>query len=147
MDSKLLHQMARFCAYQERCTQDLHRKMQELDIPTDEYPTYIDWLIENNYFNEKRFAEIFARSKFNQKQWGRNKIRFELKKRQISLEKINSGLEEIDNEEYLQTLEKLIQQTLQKNNKLDPWQKNQKTVNYLINRGFEIDLIVSLIKK
>lgn len=142
MDSKLLHQMARFCAYQERCTQDLHRKMQELDIPTDEYPTYIDWLIENNYFNEKRFAEIFARSKFNQKQWGRNKIKFELKKRQIAADLIQVGLKEIDEEEYDKCLQKQIEIAKKKYLKGEVWQQKQKILHYLQSKGFELDLIL-----
>jgi regulatory protein len=142
MDSKLLHQMARFCAYQERCTQDLHRKMQELDIPTDEYPTYIDWLIENNYFNEKRFAEIFARSKFNQKQWGRNKIKFELKKKQIAADLIQVGLKEIDEEEYDKCLQKQIEIAKKKYLKGEVWQQKQKILHYLQSKGFELDLIL-----
>jgi len=142
MDSKLLHQMARFCAYQERCTQDLHRKMQELDIPTHEYPTYIDWLIENNYFNEKRFAEIFARSKFNQKQWGRNKIKFELKKRQIAADLIQVGLKEIDEEEYDKCLQKQIEIAKKKYLKGEVWQQKQKILHYLQSKGFELDLIL-----
>jgi regulatory protein len=146
MDSAKLNSLARFCAYQERCIQELKLKMQKLEIEPEDFQTYILWLEDNNYLNETRFAQIFARSKFNQKQWGRNKIRFELKKRQISAEKIKKGLEEIQDEDYLQTLEKLVQQTLIKNSKLDPWQKNQKTVNYLMGRGFEMDLIVSLMK-
>ena len=146
MDSAKLNSLARFCAYQERCIQEIKLKMQKLEIEPEDFQTYILWLEDNNYLNETRFAQIFARSKFNQKQWGRNKIRFELKKRQISAEKIKKGLEEIEDDNYLQTLEKLIKQTLKKNSKLDPWQKNQKTVNYLMGRGFEMDLIVSLMK-
>ncbi len=146
MDSTLLHQLARFCAYQERCTQDLHRKMQDLGIPNTDYEAYIDWLTAENYFNEKRFAEIYARSKFNQKQWGRNKIRFELKKRNLSAELIQCGLAEIEEQDYLKVLKNLIEKTLQKNRSLNNWEKNQKTVNYLTSRGFELELIVSLIK-
>jgi len=146
MDSAKLNSLARFCAYQERCVQELKQKMQKLEIQPEDFQTYNIWLEDNNYLNETRFAQIFALSKFNQKQWGRNKIRFELKKRQISAEKIKIGLEEIEDDNYLQTLEKLIKQTLKKNSKLDPWQKNQKTVNYLMGRGFEMDLIVSLMK-
>ncbi|MEY4384038.1 MAG: hypothetical protein RI995_1580, partial [Bacteroidota bacterium] len=114
----------------------------ELDIPTDEYPTYIDWLIENNYFNEKRFAEIFARSKFNQKQWGRNKIKFELKKKQIAADLIQVGLKEIDEEEYDKCLQKQIEIAKKKYLKGEVWQQKQKILHYLQSKGFELDLIL-----
>lgn len=145
MDSKLLHQLARFCAYQERCLQDLHRKMQDLGIPSAEYEPYLEWLKAENYFNEKRFAEIYARSKFNQKQWGRNKIRFELKKRNLSAELIQYGLSEIDADDYDKCLQKQVTLAKKKYTKGEIWQQKQKILHYLQSKGFELDLILMYI--
>ncbi len=145
MDSTLLHQLARFCAYQERCTQDLHRKMQDLGIPAADYEKYLEWLKAENYFNEKRFAEIYARSKFNQKQWGRNKIRFELKKRNLSAELIQAGLAEIDSDDYDKCLQKQVDLAKKKYTKGEIWQQKQKTLYYLQSKGFELDLILMYI--
>lgn len=142
MDASLLHALARYCAYQERCTQELKQKMKDLGIPESEFSEYLDWLAENNYFNEMRFAEIFARSKFNQKQWGRNKIRFELKKRNISAELIQKGLQEIDEEDYLACLQKQVATAKKKYQKGEDWQKKQKSLHYLQSKGFELDLIL-----
>lgn len=145
MESTLLNQLARYCAYQERCGQELHRKMLDLGIQSSEHLSYFEWLKENNYFNERRFAEIFARSKFNQKQWGKNKIRFELKKRNISAELIQIGLQEIEEDDYLKCLEKQVEAAKKKYNKGEDWQRKQKTLHYLQSKGFELDLILMYI--
>ena len=83
MDSKVLNQLARYCAYQERCISEIKQKMKDLLVDESDYANYLTWLSENNYLNEARFVELYVRSKFNQKHWGRNKIMFELKKRGI----------------------------------------------------------------
>jgi len=41
-------------------------------------------LVEEDYLNEERFAVQFAGGHFRLKQWGRVKIRYELKQRQLS---------------------------------------------------------------
>lgn len=67
MDSKVLNQLARYCAYQERCISEIKQKMKDLLVAETDQALYLSWLSENNYLNEARFVEIFVRSKFNQK--------------------------------------------------------------------------------
>jgi len=53
-------------------------------------------LIEENYLNEERFAILFAGGKFRIKQWGRIKIKYELKQKQVSDYCIKKALAAID---------------------------------------------------
>ncbi|MHA8051471.1 regulatory protein RecX [Aquirufa sp. ROCK-SH2] len=146
MNSEFLNILARYCAYQERCVQELNQKMKSLGIEDHQYVNYLVWLEENNYLNEERFAEIYARSKFNQKKWGRNKIRFELKQRKIQPIFIQKALEQIDDEAYLSTLKEVINQKSKKLTSKDPWINQQKCYQFALSKGFESDLIGEVLK-
>ena len=63
MNSEILQKLARYCAYQERCVQELEQKMKTFEVLPSEFAVYLAWLSENNYLNEARFVEIFVRSK------------------------------------------------------------------------------------
>ena len=100
--------LARYCAYQERCVQELQTKMADLGLMPSDFAAYLQWLKENNYLHEGRFAEIYVRSKFNQKHWGRQKINFELRKRGISESLVLSAWESINEKAYTEQLDQLI---------------------------------------
>ena len=67
-------------------------------------------LIEEGYLNEERFAIAFAGGKFRIKHWGRIRIRYYLKKKQVSEYCIKKALKQIDEEEYHNTIKKLIEE-------------------------------------
>ena len=95
--------MEHYCAYQERCHQEVEKKLNSLGVIQIAQEEIIGHLIQNNYLNETRFAKSFARGKFRAKKWGKNRILRELKMRNISEYNIKKGLEEIPEEEYLAT--------------------------------------------
>lgn len=146
VDSKILHTLARYCAYQERCVHELHKKMFDLGLLSDDFTEYITWLAENNYLNEGRFAEIYVRSKFNQKHWGRQKINFELRKRGITEAFIKSAWEAIHETAYTEQLDLLIRKK-KASLKSGTWaQQYQKCVLFAQSKGFEINLIHQHVK-
>lgn len=134
--------LAKYCAYQDRCHQEVERKLSEFNLISEARDEIIIYLIQNKFLNEERFAKSFARGKFNQKKWGRNKIIFELKKRKISQNLISVALQEIDLEDYTTALQKLA--TKKKNSlksEKDSFKKQQKIKNYLLQKGYEYNLI------
>src|SRR5437016_5568769 len=96
------------CAYQERCQQEMRDKLYEWGLFSDAVESIIANLISDNYLNEERFAKAYAGGKFRIKKWGRIKIKIELKKRKISDYCIRKAMEEIEEVEYIKTLNALI---------------------------------------
>ena len=92
-----------YCAYQERCHQEVANKLYELKMSLDEANAVIVHLIEHNFLNEERFACSFARGKHRIKHWGKIRIVNELKFKQISTYNINKALLEFTADEYLET--------------------------------------------
>jgi len=146
MDSKVLNQLARYCAYQERCTSEIKQKMKDLLVAETDQALYLSWLSENNYLNEARFVEIFVRSKFNQKNWGRNKIMFELKKRGIPESMLINAWEDLDETEYIEKLKKIILKKKVEIKTGTNQQKYQKCYAFALSKGYESSLIVAHLK-
>ena len=68
---KALQKLQRYCAYQDRCHQEVRAKLLSLGVYGDEMEEIIVSLIEDKFLDEERFARSFARGKFRLKQWGR----------------------------------------------------------------------------
>lgn len=132
---------AKYCAYQERSQQQVRDKLYEYGLYSDEVEEIIAWLITENFINEERFASSYARGKFNLKHWGKVKIRIGLKQHQISDYCINKALKEINTEDYLLTLNQLIEKKQAQLGSINPFEKKQKIARYLIGKGFESELV------
>lgn len=131
-----------YCAYQERCHQEVKEKLYSFGLYKNKVEEYIIQLIEENYVNEQRFAEQFAGGRFRIKQWGKNKIVYELRQKKISEYCIKKALESIQEADYLKTLQQLFQKkwnSITKNT--STLLRKQKIISYLLQRGFEYELI------
>ena len=129
-----------YCAYQERTHQEIRDKLYKLGLYRDEVEEVLTELISENYVNEERFASTFASGKFRLKRWGRNKIIYELKHRNISPYCIDKALKEISDEEYEKVVVQLIDNKLNIVSGEEYIVKN-KIARYLINKGFEAELV------
>lgn len=146
MNSEILQKLARYCAYQERCVQELEQKMKNLEVLPSEFTEYLTWLSENNYLNEARFVEIFVRSKFNQKSWGRTKINYELRKRGISASLLASAWDGIDDADYIEKARTLLQKKKEEIKTGTSPQRYQKCYNFGLSKGYESALVRELLK-
>lgn len=146
MGAKLSVQQAlvkaqKYCAYQERCHQEVRSKLYDWGLYTDDVDNVMVMLIQDDFLNEERFAASFVRGKFRIKKWGRVKILVELGKRNISEYCKKKGLDEIDEEEYLATIKEVLRRRASHEKELVPYLRNQKLAAYLYTRGFESDLV------
>jgi regulatory protein len=133
-----------FCAYQERCDFEVRKKLRSWNMHYEDIDILISDLISNNFMNEQRYAEAYVSGKFRIKKWGRVKIIRELKMRKISEYSIKKGLEQIDEEEYLQTLKDLAEN--KKVTGKTQWEKMAKLKRFLSSKGYETELIHEVIQ-
>ena len=141
-----LKKLQRYCAYQDRCHQEVRTKLLNLGIYGDELEEIIVELISDNFLNEERFARSFARGKFRIKNWGRNRITQELKKKRISEYCIKKAMEEIEEDEYLEKLQMVLFKKSEQLSEPDPWKKRTKLAQHAIRKGFESQLVFELVK-
>jgi len=145
--SQALEKAQKTCAYQERCQQEMRLKIRLWGINEDETEQIIVELIIHGFINEERFAHSFVRGKFNIKKWGRNKIVYALRQKQISETCIKTALNEIDGDRYYKTLVKLIAKKTPQVKASKSYIKKQKIIKYFISRGYEYDIILDALKE
>jgi regulatory protein len=142
-----LQKIKHFCAYQERCHSEVKERLYHYGLNTKETDNLISTLIEENYLDEERFAVQFAGGKFRIKHWGRSKIRYELKKRQISDYCIKKGIQSIDETEYEATLRRFLEKEIQ-TRRISKEQRIQieKIKQSFILKGYEPELIKTILQ-
>jgi regulatory protein len=137
-----LQKARHFCAYQERCHKEVKEKLYSLGISKRDSEEIMAELVQDNYLNEERFAIQFAGGKFRIKNWGKVKIKYELKQKNISEYCIKKALSEIDEEDYLKTFQKLASDKKKSlKSEKNIFIKKRKLQDFLIAKGFEKDLI------
>ena len=144
---QVLDKMAKFCAYQERCVKDVKDKLRTFDISQEAKDKILEYLMENRFVNDERFAKSFVRGKINQSGWGVNKIRFHLIQKGIDKELIDEVLGQTDEEFYRQRLVDVLK-TKAKTVKADSdFEKKRKLAAYAMQKGFEAALVWEVFKE
>lgn len=143
-----LQKARQYCGYQERCHSEVKEKLYSFGLWKKDVEEAISSLIEENYLNEERFAIQFAGGRFRMKKWGRVKIRYELKQKQVGEYCIKKALGEIAEEDYMGTLAKLGAEKWEtlKEERSIPLRK-RKLQDYLLQKGYESGLIAEMIKE
>ena len=143
---QVLDKMAKYCAYQERCVKDVKDKLKTFDIPQEEKTKILDYLLDNRFVNDERFAKIFVQSKSNQNDWGTNKIRYHLIQKGIAKDIIDEVLGQTDEEVYRQRLIEILKTKAKTVKAANDFEKKRKMAAYAMQKGFEGALVWEVIK-
>lgn len=143
---QVLDKMAKYCAYQERCVKEVRDKLKTFDIAEEDKTKILDYLLDNRFANDERYAKAFVRGKVNQSGWGINKIRFHLIQKGIDKDIIDEALVQTDEEVYRQRLIEILK-TKAKTVKADSdFEKKRKLAAYAMQKGFEGSLVWETLK-
>ncbi|HEX9151337.1 MAG TPA: regulatory protein RecX [Flavobacterium sp.] len=142
-----LHKIEHFCAYQERCHEEVVQKLRTMKMDSEEIDTIMVHLINDNFLNEERFACSFARGKHRIKHWGKIRIVNELKSKKITQTLINIALKEISSEEYATTFDTLAERHWEAIRETNLLKKRKKFCDYMLRRGFESNLVFEKVKE
>ena len=129
--------MAVLCSKVEKCSPEVKKRLMELGVEKYDAEAIIDRLKDEKFIDDERYARAYVREKSRVNQWGRVKITYFLKQKGLAEKYIHAGMEEIDEEKYVQLLLKTMKdkaKTIKSKNKFD---KMGKIIRYTQNRGFE----------
>ena len=104
-----LVKLEQFCAFRDRCSQEVRQKMRELNLDRDTCDQLFEVLENDGYVDDNRFARMFALGKFRQNGWGRVRIKQELASRAIKQGLIETALAEISEADYLQAVADILE--------------------------------------
>jgi regulatory protein len=139
---KALQKLRHYCAYQERSHQEVKAKLQALGVWKNDQDQIMAQLIEENYLNEERFAIQFSGGKFRTRQWGKLKIQYALKQKQVSDYCIHKALSQIDPGDYMDTLQRIAHTKWNAlSDEQNSFSRAGKLRNYLYTKGYEPALV------
>lgn len=143
----VIQKIEHYCAYQERCHEEVVSKLWSMKLNSSEIDEVVVHLIEQNFLNESRFACSFARGKHRIKHWGKIRIINELKMRHINQTLINIALKEITPEEYVETFYLLSERHWKSLTEKNTLKKRKKFCDYMLRRGFESNLVYEKVRE
>ena len=144
---EVLKKAQHYCAYQERCVEDVKKKLLGWGLGDMQILKIINKLEKEGFLSNIRFTELFVRSKVNQNRWGKFKIEAALKLRKIPNEIIRDQLVKINDEVYLANLKILHDYKFKELEQLEPFKREQKLKLYLQSKGYEPEIIFRVLKQ
>lgn len=136
-----------YCAYQERCHSEVRDKLYSFKLHKNEVEELLTQLIEEDCLNEERFALLFSGGKFRIKHWGKEKIKYALKQKQVSDYCIRKALAAIPTSDYNTTFFSVADKKLATlKSEKNIFIKKRKMKDYLQQKGFELKLINEYLK-
>ena len=136
-----IDKIKRYCALQERSHRQVREKLKQWGCYPDQVEAIVTELIGQNFLSETRFAEAIVSGKHKIKGWGRKKIHRWLVKEGVSPYNISKNMQELDEEEYTTKCRDIAVKKWNSLTRGNTYEKKQKTIRYLLQKGYEMDTI------
>lgn len=139
--SAALNKATAYCARGEKCEKEVEEKLYAWGVDRADAVRIIEYLTENRYVDNRRYAQAYASDKFRFNHWGRRKIATMLYAKGIDREWVDEALAAIDSERYFDVLTGLLKAKARTIGTGDRYRTRSSLFAFAANRGFEPDLI------
>ena len=140
-----LQRAASYCSRKEVTSGQVLDKLRSWEIPESWREEILEWLIREKYVDDRRYASLFVREKFNLNKWGRVKITYMLRKQGIGEDLIQEALDMIDPEEYERVCRQLIRGKSDHLKDKNQFSRKSKLLRFAAGKGYETDLIYRIL--
>ena len=137
--------MAGLSAKSEQCEFDIRAKLNRTTLSPSEKNEIVDFLLDNKFIDHSRYCGSFIRDKIRFSRWGRLKIKYHLSSKKIPSSVFLPLLDEIDEEQYMESVETLLR-SKSKGLNLKKREDVAKLYRLLSSRGFESSVISAAIR-
>lgn len=134
-EEQIYNRMMALCSRREYCKSEIAAKIASLSEEVDA-EAMIARLIKERFIDENRYAAAFVRDKSRLAGWGEMKIRYALQKKGLEKETIAEAMGEIDPEEQLDRLAKLMQAKARTLKNATAEEKRAKLMRFAASKGF-----------
>lgn len=143
---ELLQRAQRLCSAREYCVSDIVSRIEQWgEKDSGSIEKIIKQLIAEKFIDEVRYCRAFAMDHFKYNRWGRVKIMANLKMKKIPAAAIDSGLNAIDEDEYLKILRIIIEADRRSVKAKNRFDQKGKLLRHALARGFESHLVYNVI--
>lgn len=147
-EKQAITRIATYCSKAERCRYDVRRKLDLWKFDNETIGRIITRMEKENFLNEERFCQSFIKDKLRFNKWGKTKIVFELRKKQISDSIVSSSFEALAGECDFETpLLKILETKIKSIKAKSDFEKRVKLFRFAAGRGYAPDLINKCLDK
>lgn len=138
--------MAGLCARSEQSSREIREKLIRRGLDRATIERVLEYLVENKFVDDRRYAFAFSHDKVAFQSWGRNKIRVGLMQKGIASDFISEALEALDEDEYSAACLRVARA---KARQLDLSERDDvaRLYRHLASRGFESSVISQTISE
>ena len=136
-----------FCSRSERCRHEVTAKLRQWAVSEEDIQRALDYLIEERFLDERRFVLFYINDKLRFNKWGKIKLTYMLRQKQISEELIRSELSQIDDDLYKKTLLDLLKSKIRSIKGESDYERTGKLAVFAQGHGFEAELAFKLAGK
>lgn len=138
---------AALCSRAEKSSNKIYQKLVGWELEEEDAELVLEQLKEEKYIDDERYARSYVRDKFKFNKWGKVKIAYLLRGDRISAEIVELALQEIEEEAYRESLFNLLYEKNKSVKAVNQYDRKAKLIRFAQSRGFEMDLIYSVLDK
>lgn len=135
------------CSKSEKCLFEIREKLKLWGLTETGAEPVLKKLIAEKYIDDERFTQAYVKDKFRFNHWGKQKISYMLRAKNISEEIINQALNEIEDEGYSEKLHKLLEDKARSIKAQNSFDKRSKLMRFALSCGFESGEIYRVLKE
>lgn len=139
------NKVLKYILYKMRSTYEIYEYMKKLNIPNEQQEEIIDKLKENHLLDDKTYVKAYINDKIHLTDNGPYKIKNELLKYNIEESLIEEEFSNYDFELFEEKVRKIISKKIASNKNDSSYKMKQKLLNYLINLGYDREMILASI--
>lgn len=147
LEKEFLAKILKYCAYRERSWKEVEDKLLEWQVPHAMQERIIKFIKDEKYVDATRFTSSFIRGKIQIKKWGKLKVKNELIQKKMWSEEAAQSIDDIDENEYIETLRQLLCKKLKSIKDENTLICKSKLYRYALSKGYESNLIHQLLKE
>ena len=145
-EMSLLAKAERNCANEEQCRTSVRKKLCDWGATPDSSNKIVSRLIDQGFIDERRYARAYVSSKLRHQKWGRLKVIYQLRSKQVPPKFITEALAEITDDEYRNILLDVANTKWISYSPTEPAAKRRsKLATFLASRGYESPEIQAMI--
>lgn len=133
--------LAARCTSKECCVSEVREKLHNWNIQRLEEDSVVEQLLAEKYIDEARYCRAFTNDQFRFAGWGRIKIGYTLRQKQIDSLTISQAIQTIDENEYKKSLLDILKSKMKGLKALPSQLQSEKLMRFAMSRGFEPELI------
>jgi regulatory protein len=145
--NEVLAKATELCGRSEKCSFEISMKCREWQLPREETNQLTAWLIQEKFIDHLRYATSFVNDKFRFNKWGRVKLAYSLRQKQIEEKYIREALSRLPEDDYRKVLYDLLSAKAKSVKEKEPYTRRNKLLSFAMSHGFETEETLEVIGK